>query len=139
MKLELWKIKNFARNLWTFKRALYEYASWDYSGTLRLMETAFKDMSESHKNHSQHLCQDRKVRELIILSELCKRLREDDYGMDCSDFSGGYADGMYGVRVEGKFPVYGTKSYWEDIENIKKNDLNLLTKMLNRKLLTFWH
>lgn len=140
--VEFWRIKNFARNLWVFRKSLYNYTSWDYSGTLDIMETSFRDMSVSHAKYSMHTNNEKVAKDLLVLAALCKRIREDNYGMDCADYSDSWDIGnfsLYGAPVKDKFPKYGTKSFYKDVDNIKKYDIELFTKVFKRKILHFWH
>lgn len=141
--MEFWRIKNFARNLWVFRKSLYNYTSWDYSGTLDIMETSFRDMSVSHAKYSMHTNNEKVAKDLLVLAALCKRIREDNYGMDCADYSAWdrdiESDLPFGKPVENKFPKYGTESFYKDIDNIKKHDIELFIKIFKRKILHCWH
>lgn len=133
----IWK---FFRTLWEFKKALWNYRNYDYGGLLHFMEIATKDMHECHRDHGHLMRSEETAKELLIVTTLIKRIREDNY-----------TDGVQGFKsVEGKFfggdfyqipntlPSITSKKFYRMRENVKKNDLELLCKILSRKLLTFW-
>jgi len=139
---KLWK---FLRNLWLFRKALYNYVSWDYSGLLEFMETATKDMSRAHKNHGVAVKSEQTAKELKILSLLLKRIRKDEYYEDKQRYVEGDNKGKTWKMRVGRFenipntlPNTKAKGGRTIVEANKKNDLKLATKIIERKLFTFW-
>lgn len=133
----LWK---FFRTFWKFRKALWNYRSWDYSGLLLLMETATKDMHEYHKNHGHLMRSEDTAKELLIVSTLFKRIREDKY----TDEVQGYKS-VEGKMFGGDFyqkpntlPSINAKKFYKLRQAVKQNDLDYLCKVLKRKLFTFW-
>lgn len=132
----IWK---FFRNLWLFRKCLWNYQSWDYSGLLMFMETASRDMHECHKNHGHLMRSDKTAKELLIFSNLCKRIREDEYSVGRLEFDLGCKSVL--PRFDNKpntLPSRKSKSFHKLCEKMKQNDLELLSKMIRTKLLTWW-
>lgn len=134
---DIWK---YFRNLYIFHKALRQYRSWDYSGLLLFMETATKDMHECHKNHGHLMRSEDTAKELLIVSTLLKRIREDKY----TDEVQGY-EPKEGKMFGGSFyqkpntlPSIKAKKFYKLREAVKQNDLDYLCKILKRKLFTFW-
>src|SRR5690606_6535414 len=48
----IWK---FFNNLWLFRKCLWNYRSWDYSGMVNFMVTSAKDMSEVQEKYGHHV------------------------------------------------------------------------------------
>jgi hypothetical protein len=133
----LWK---FFRTFWKFRKALWSYRSWDYSGLLLLMETATKDMHECHKNYGHLVRSEDTAKELLIVSTLLKRIREDKY----TDEVQGY-ESVEGKMFGGSFyqkpntlPSVKAKKFYKMRQAVKQSDLDCLCKILKRKLFTFW-
>lgn len=133
----IWK---YFRNLCIFHNALWRYRSWDYSGLLLLMETATKDMHECHTNHGHLMRSEDTAKELLIVSTLLKRIREDNYTDEVQGFK--HVEGkMFGGSFYQKpntLPSINAKRFYKMREAVKQNDLDHLCKILKRKLFTFW-
>lgn len=133
----IWK---YFRNLCIFHNALWKYRSWDYSGLLLLMETATKDMHECHKNHGHLMRSEETAKELLIVSTLLKRIREDKY----TDEVQGY-EAKEGKLFGGEFyqkpntlPSIKYKRFYKMREAVKQNDLDLVCKLMKTKLQSWW-
>lgn len=133
----IWK---FFRNIWIFRKALWAYRSWDYSGLLNLMETATKDMSNAHENHGHFVRSKDTAKELRVLSHILKRVREDNYTEDKIDFveKDGTLFGGDFVQKPNTLPSYQAKSFYKLTQKQRTDDLKLACKIIERKLLTFW-
>ena len=107
---------------------------------LDLMQTATYDMHKLHRDHGHLVRSEETAKELLLLSELLKRIREDKY-----------IDGVQGYKSEegklfgGEFfqkpntlPSIKSKNFYKMREQAKKNDLSLACKLIERKLFTFW-
>lgn len=134
----LWK---YFRNLYVFRKVLWNYRSWDYSGMLQFMETSARDMSECTSKYSHHLDSDQSAKELLIFAEHLKRIREDAFHINTID----YIDGGKGI-LSGEFvnkpnhlPSYKAKKGFHKIEeSVMKNHLHEAAKLFERKLKSWW-
>lgn len=141
----IWTIKiatiwKYFKNMWLFRKAMWHYKSYDYSGLLYLMETATKDMHECHRDHGHLMRSEETAKELLVVSTLCKRLREDNYtdevqGFECKGNS--WRDGEF-YQKPNTLPSIKYKQFYKMRERVKQNDLELLCKILKTKLLSFW-
>lgn len=132
----IWK---FFRTVYKLRKSLWYYRSWDYGGLLYLMEEATKDMHECHKNHGHLVRSEDTAKELLIVSTLLKRIREDNYTDEVQGWE--HKEGNWGGSFYQKpntLPSIDAKSFYKMREAVKKNDLDYLCKILNRKLFTFW-
>jgi hypothetical protein len=133
-------IWTFLRNLWLFRKALWRFKAYDYTGLLLFMETATKDIHECHKNHGHLMRSEQTAKELLVVSKLCKRIREDKYTDEVKGYrpkEGSFFGGKF-YQIPNTLPSIKSKHFYKMRENVRKNDLELLCKILNRKLLTFW-
>jgi len=136
----IWK---FCRNLWVFRKCLWNYRSWDHSGLLHFMETCARDMSHTHKEHSFHVRSEETSKELLVFAELLKRVREDDYTLsmvdvvDCEPGEKGFC-GMKFVQKPNTLPNQKARSFYKMRLGVQKNDLQLAAKLFERKVLSWW-
>ena len=134
---DVWK---YFRNLYVFHKALRQYRSWDYSGLLLFMETATKDMHLCHKNHGHLMRSEDTAKELLIVSTLLKHIREDNYIDQVQGWKRNEGS-MFGGEFYQKpntLPSIKSKRFYKMRESVKKNDLDLICKMMKTKLLTWW-
>ena len=133
----IWK---YFRNLYVFHKTLWNYRSWDYSGLLRLMETATKDMHECHKNYGHLMRSEQTAKELLIVSTLCKRIREDNYTDEVQGFKSkeGSLFGGEFYQKPNTLPSIKYKKFYRMREAVKQNDLELLCKIMSKKALSWW-
>lgn len=135
--LDIWK---YFRNLYIFHKALWHYRSYDYSGLLLLMETATKDMSHTHKHYGIAIKSKQTAKELLIVSTLLKRLREDKY-MDQVQGWKQVEDEPFGgefYQIPNTLPSIKAKRFYKMRESVKKNDLELVCKIMSKKTLSWW-
>lgn len=133
----IWK---YFRNLYVFHKALRQYRSYDYSGLLLLMQTATKDMHECHKNHGHLVRSEDTAKELLLVSTLLKRIREDKYTDEVQGYKSveGKMFGGEFYQVPNTLPSINAKKFYKMRQAVKQNDLDYLCKILKRKLFTFW-
>lgn len=140
----LWKakinsIKEFIINIYKFRASLWHYRNYDYSGLLQFTETCARDMSKAHTTGNL-VRSEQTAKELLIVAELVKRLREDEYVFNKGRYehTGNGILGMEFVQKEHQLPKNKAKSFYKLVDSNRKADLELLTKMMKRKLLTWW-
>ena len=73
-----WDIRNGVRNLCTFFEAVWWFRSWDWSGMVHLLEVSAREL---HKDQmlGRHVGSEKEARRLLVVAELCTRLRDDSY------------------------------------------------------------
>lgn len=137
----IWK---FFRNLWLFRKCLWNYRSWDYYGMMMFMETCARDMSVMHKEHGITLNSEETAKELLVFAELLKRIREDEYVdkmVDWKELEEGEKGGVMGVKPVQRpntLPNYHCRTFYRMRSDVRKNDLRLAAKLFERKVLTWW-
>lgn len=132
----IWK---FFRTVYKLRKSLWYYRSWDYGGLLYLMEEATKDMHECHKNHGHLIRSEETAKELLIVSTLLKRIREDNYTDEVQGFK--HTEGkMFGefYQKPNTLPSIKYKKFYKMREAVKQNDLDLVCKMMKTKIFTWW-
>lgn len=136
-RYDIW---HFIRNFLVFSKVLWNYRRWDYSGLLEFIEVATKDMSECHKNHGHLVRSEEAAKELKVVSFLLKRIREDEYYDDKQVFilkDSAILGGEF-EQVPNTLPSRKAKSFYKLVEKMKKDDLELACKIMQRKLFTWW-
>jgi hypothetical protein len=66
------------KNLWLFRHEIWNFAPWDFEPMLRLMQKSSREMSKHMKEHAMVKGSEKASRELLVFSELCRRLADDD-------------------------------------------------------------
>src|SRR5687768_6481471 len=75
----VWGLRTRLRYVRLFASAVWHWDSCDYAPTLRLMEIAFREMSRLHTENGITMDAHKVARKTLIVSELCRRLHDDDY------------------------------------------------------------
>lgn len=132
-------VSSFIVNTWKFRSALKNHRSYDYAGLLEFMEIATKDMDEGLKTSPHKYNKD-----ALIISELCKRIRDDDYypkGWWFDVKTVGHNLVIDEGQKEGELPrVINSKGKTIlDTNKLRRQDLTHLCRMLERKMFSLWH
>jgi len=134
-------IWSFFRNIWLFRKCLWNYKAFDYSGMLRFMEESAKDMSRYSSENGHLVRSDETAKELKVFAELVKRIRENEYDLSHVDYiepeNGRWLGGSFKNKPN-TLPIYGSKGYNKIKQACRKDDLKLASKMFERKLLSWW-
>lgn len=67
------------RNLRVFWVAVWDFRAFDYTGLLTIIETAAKEMRACHERLKMTEDWERCARDLTVLADVCRRLRDDNY------------------------------------------------------------
>lgn len=137
---DIWK---YFRNLYIFHKALWRYRSWDYSGLLMFMEAATKDMHKCHKNHGHLMRSEETAKELLIVSTLLKRIRQANWTEDKLDFVQTRGKSLFGgwehIQKPNTLPNYKhPKTFYAIQRSVEKHDVQLLAKIFERKVRSWW-
>jgi hypothetical protein len=76
-----WDIKNFIKNIWTFRKELWEHRWWDYRFTLNIFERSLTVLEKGMSTQGYEVPESRdpKVKSMRRVLELLKNNREDNY------------------------------------------------------------
>lgn len=110
-------------NFWRFRKSVYHFNASDYSYLLWLMADATQEMSRHHREDGVAADRDKMARQLLVVTELCKRLREGNYFM-----MAGYRRGLTSAQAS---RVFAHSDY------MAKQDVEYLGKML-RHMRSWW-
>lgn len=74
-------LPNFLRNIYKFRKALWNHHWWDYSGSLQFIEVAVDDISKNieAKGNEVKGSKMKKVEKMNRVVEILKNIREDRY------------------------------------------------------------
>jgi len=74
-------VPNFFRNIWKFRKALWNHHWWDYSGTLDFIEISVTDIANGVEKKGIEIEHSRmkKVAKMKRAIEIIKNIREDRY------------------------------------------------------------
>lgn len=134
----IWK---FFRNLWMFRKCLWNYRSWDYSGMMNFMITSAKDMSEVQEKYGHHVGHLKTAKELKVFVHVLERVRDDIYTEDklaYTNRSKGFGMGVF-TNKPNTLPSYrNPRQFYKLTGQQRKDDLSLACKLMERKLLSWW-
>lgn len=76
-----WDVKNFLKNVWTFRKELWEHRWWDYRFTLNLFERSLQVQEQGMRIGGNEISETRdpKLKAMRRVLELLKNNREDNY------------------------------------------------------------
>ncbi len=76
-----WDLKHFFRNIWLFRKELWDHSWWDYRFTLNMLERSITIMEKGMSERGMEVSQTRepKVKAMRRALELLKNNREDNY------------------------------------------------------------
>ncbi len=133
----IWK---FFRNLWMFRKCLWNYRSWDYSGMMNFMITSAKDMSEVQEKYGHHVGHLKTAKELKVFAHVLERVRDDSYMEDKLDFTRAEGFGINEVKSKpNTLPSYKNPlQFYKLTGQQRKDDLSLACKLMERKFLSWW-
>ena len=118
------------------RQFLNNYKWWDHSYLLKAIEDWCKKASYCHKTKGVLVRSDETSKDLFIVYQLAKRLREDEvYSTPSKVFSCHNTEVKHFLREGGN--SFTTLQIKRENE-ARKRDLNYLTHLMNRKLLTWW-
>jgi hypothetical protein len=74
-------LPNFFKNIWRFRKALWNHHWWDYSGTLKFIEISTEHMAKNlkEKGNEIELSRFKKVDKMNRAIEILKNIRESRY------------------------------------------------------------
>lgn len=74
-----YEIKSGIRNLYHYRKVIWNVSDADYSSILMVIEATSRDIANHLNKHNIRVDSHKRAKELTIVACLCKRLREDDY------------------------------------------------------------
>lgn len=135
----------FIHNVWWFRRELWAWWNWDQEPTLRLLKRALEGMYEAHRDDPYHEAHARKAKDIKICIHLLNRIIEDDYCLDKFDYSreevmhilsSGQTFRGFKMNVEKKHDLPSANMRRKI--DLKKQDTELLFKIMSRKINGWW-
>lgn len=133
-------IPRFLKNLVVYRKVLWNTYNFDYSGSLYFMREHFKQLEPILRN-GHHLNGDKTADRVKVCILLLDRILDSSeqynlHELDI-DFSGNRVI-MKHKPKNTEHPRYGTKTYWEVTKSKEEQAWELLMKMLNKHMRSFW-
>lgn len=89
-----WDLKNGLRNIPLFFEAVWWFRAWDWTGMVELLEISAREMRDVQTT-GRHTGSERSAKQLMVIQNLCRRLREENY----FDMHGDEHDRTWAERV----------------------------------------
>lgn len=127
-------IINFFRNIYVFRKSLYNHSPWDYQGYLLFSRDALADMHkfQSNVDYFVSVNRDNTCKHMKRCIGRLDRLIKDEY-----DFSNCSAVDTLSLRKVADLPTL--KMVSKNSASIRKQDLEAVSKFIERNLLNCWH
>jgi len=133
------KLKNYFRNIWLFRKALANTVQWDYHGILLLMKTQLTSLEENLRLHGHHLNAENHCKRMRECIHLLDRISKDEYSK--ADYCIAETDtkGEFMVKVT---PLYdypkNSKVISDYTHKQRKKDLDRLFYLMSKHLFSWW-
>lgn len=142
-KLGNWyrNFKNFFYMTWKLRKELSLARPWDYTGLFYLMKGQLSLMEESHRKFSYHINKDVVVKEIKMCIHLLDRIINDNYEkIDYEWFKYNENTGTFNIKRVYLYDLpRGKRFTLRQPEKLKRQDLELLCKIIKRKSFTWWN
>jgi len=112
----IWMPFNGFRNLWTWKKIIWQDAQFDYSFMLRILIKKLELMENGFRLHGCCTNSERVAKEIKILRLIVERIERDEYVL---------------------FERFGKPDYKHG-EYLARQDLEYFGKIINKKLRCWW-
>ena len=109
------KVLHFAANFWAYRQILWNDQDCDYSCLLDMMELKLRRMGQHFEDYDIVMDSQRMARECRVAAELCRRLSEDNY-----------------------LGKYGKIEPFMNVRQRRRDDLDYLARLIQRKLFSWW-
>lgn len=122
-------MRTFLRNVWKYRKVLADDADFDHAYLLRLLRVKFLNMADQLGPKGHTVNGPRHERQLRICAELARRLDEESYWKRVNDplFS----------RRRKPNPDLILHNF-KDAEKLRQADVDMLTGLMRRHLLSWW-
>lgn len=134
-------IKFFILNIYHHRKGLWRSRPWDYSGTYLLIRDNLKYLSDSIEIHGNLLHKDRHVKHMRVCINLIDRLVKDNYHKENYGLIPIDTDGelqWFTIDCKPKHDLPRGKNLTKLSISLQKQDRELLFKLLNKHIETWW-
>lgn len=133
-------IPRFLKNLVVYRKVLWNTYNFDYSGSLYFMREHFKQLEPILRN-GYHTNGDKTADKVKVCILLLDRILDSSEQYTLSELDIDFSGNRITLKHEPKnteHPRYGTKTYREVTKAKEEQDWELLMKMLNKHMRSFW-
>lgn len=131
----------FFKNIWTYRKTLWSSRPWDSTMLYLAMRDSLAGMEESQRLYGHHLNNELCCKRMRIMVTLLDRLIEDDYYISQHNYiSQPYDENKTFFENMGTFVPKNSEqpAGMETYYKVKKQDMALLAKYLERYSQSFW-
>lgn len=134
-----YKIPTFCRNIWFFRKNLWEFRGWDYSFNLSLLARSLERTSEVLEKHGSEveISKNKKIEKINRVVEIIENIRENNYLSMAEEELGEVIirnDWLFIDEEEKPEDVAHNKKIYDrahEIENLEWNELFVILKGQN--------
>jgi hypothetical protein len=131
-------IPRFLKNLYVFRKTLWNHRAYDWCGLYQAMQDALIDMEDCHRNHGHHLNNEKCADRMKVCIELIERLKDDDHLYRYFKYvqtGKGFLDGKF-------VPMNTEQVNWQSglklRANIERHQRELLFDILKKHSKSWW-
>lgn len=143
-KRRFYNMLRFFKNIYVFRKTLYNSAWWDYSGYLQAMDDMLTHQIKHFESDKNSSLQRKKAKHMRVIRELIRRQRESNQAdwWDCEIKSTPLENGMFVLKIKTtkKCSVVpaDTKMSRKIRNGIEQQEWDYLFKLLHKHLRNFW-
>ena len=134
-------IPYFFKNIWTFRKTLWSSRPWDNTMLYLAMRDSLAGMEESQRLYGHHLNNEKCCKRMRVMITLLDRLIADDYYISQHNpISQPYDENKTFFENMGTFVPKNSEqpAGMETYYKVKKQDMQMLAKYLERYSQSFW-
>lgn len=79
LRWQAWCLYHGCRNLWRFRKVVWQFDACDYAGLMEIIAEAARQMAEFHRSRQHTTDHSRAAHRLRIVAALCTRIADDEY------------------------------------------------------------
>lgn len=144
-----WNFRRGVKNLWVYRKLIWQTADWDYAYLLELMEFKLRRMDDAIGNGCL-LHRERKAKQMRVCAELCRRIRKDEYYANLTgpvkynswttpcEYRDAVQLHIEGYRNGVLMTASEARRFYAMAERNRKNDIEYLFLVMRKHLLEWW-
>lgn len=131
-------IKWWVINVYTFRKTLWNGRPWDFTLLYMAMADSLESMEDCHLHHGRCVNNEKYAKQMRTTRLILKRLIEDDYLLENVTWVEDKSRFLGGTFISKNDVAPSRKHSFAIAQNVQKNDLRLLAKMLEKHSLKWW-
>ena len=133
-------VPHFIKNVYTYRKALWDTYNFDYSGSLHYLQIHLEQLEPAIRN-GHHLYGEKTADKVKVCRLLIERILNNSEQYSIYDLDIDFSERKFKIQHIPKnteHPRYGSRLYMDISKNREQQDWDLLFKMLHKHMRGFW-